>query len=311
MRIVAVLGGNAFAPPEGELTMLAQFRFAREALESLAPFFVPEVELVLGHGNGPQVGYMLVRVEEALGKAYSLPLDVCVAETEGELGYVLARTLHEVLAERGVRRSVASLVTQVVVEKDDPAFSHPTKPVGPFYRPEQAREVARAGFVLRADAAGRGLRRVVPSPEPKEILDLDVVRQLLAMGVVVIAAGGGGVPVVRDGGRLRGVEAVIDKDLAAALLAHEVGADRLVILTDVPCAYTDFRTAKEAPLRRITASRARELLAEGHFGAGSMAPKIEACARFARGAGRQAIVCNPASLARALEGEAGTIVVPG
>jgi carbamate kinase len=311
MRIVAVLGGNAFAPPEGELTMLAQFRFAREALEALAPFFAPDTELVLGHGNGPQVGYMLVRVEEALGKAYQLPLDVCVAETEGELGYVLSRTLHEVFAERHVRRSIASLVTQVVVDADDRAFSHPSKPVGPFYRPEQAQDLERAGFVLRADAAGRGLRRVVPSPEPKEILDLDVVRQLLAMGVVVVAAGGGGVPVVREGERLRGVEAVIDKDFAAALLAHEIGADRLVILTDVPCAYTDFKTPKEAPVRRITASRARELLAEGHFGAGSMGPKMEACARFARGSGRQAIVCNPASLALALQGEAGTIVVPG
>ncbi len=308
-RVVAALGGNAFAPPGEELTMAGQFRFAREALGRLAPLLGAGVELVLAHGNGPQVGHMLIRVEEALGRAYALPLSVCVAETEGELGYVLSQSLHNVLASLGVRRPIASLLTQVRVDAGDPAFADPTKPVGPFYTEAQARELARQGFAVREDA-GRGWRRVVPSPEPVGVIDVDVIEMLLARGALVVAAGGGGVPVVERDGALEGVDAVIDKDLAAALLADRVGASLLVILTDVPCAYTDWRTAAQRPVGRVTASRARELLAEGHFPPGSMGPKVEAAARFAARAGRRAIITNPATVAAALAGEGGTLVVP-
>jgi carbamate kinase len=309
MRVVAALGGNAFVPAGGTLTAEGQLRFAREALSHLAPFFSPEVELLVTHGNGPQVGHQLDRAERSLGAAYALPLDVCVAQTQGELGYVLAQALRELMARRGVVRPVASLVTQVVVDPDDPAFHHPCKPVGPFLDPARAAALRATGAVVEDDA-GRGLRRVVPSPEPKSVVEAEVVRRLLALGAAVVAGGGGGIPVISAGDGLRGVEAVVDKDLTSALLADDLGAELLAILTDVPCAYTDFRTPARTPVGRVGASRARALLAEGHFAPGSMEPKMEACARFASRHGRRAIVCDPPGLAAALRGEGGTIVDP-
>jgi carbamate kinase len=309
MRVVAALGGNAFVPPGAELTMESQFRFAREALSCLEPFLAPEVELLVTHGNGPQVGHQLARAERSRGAAYDLPLDVCVAQTQGEMGYVLARTLRELLAEGGRGRAVAALVTQVEVDPADAAFRRPTKPVGPYLDGAQAEAMRRRGVAV-GEEAGRGPRRLVPSPDPTGVLEAEVVRQLLALGVLVIAAGGGGVPVVRTAAGLAGVEAVVDKDLTAALLGELIGADLLVILTDVPCAYTDYRTPRQAAVRRVGVARARELLAEGHFEPGSMEPKMEACARFAARPGRRAVVCHPSALADALRGEAGTVVVP-
>lgn len=306
-RVVVVLGGNAFAPPGAPLTMAGQFRFARDALASLGPLLDPSIELFVGHGNGPQVGHMLIRVEEALGKAYALPLEVCVAESEGELGYVLSQSLGNLLRERGTPRPIASLLTQVVVDADDPGFDRPDKPVGPFYDADQAAALRAEGFAVKEDA-GRGFRRVVASPEPREVIDWKVIDALLSLGVVVIAAGGGGVPVTRDaGGELRGVDAVIDKDLSAALLAGLLGADLLVILTGVDGAYRDFGTPSATRIDRLTAAEARALAAEGQFAPGSMGPKMEAAARFAAQGGR-AIICDPPSLTAALEGRAGTTV---
>lgn len=307
-RVVVALGGNAFAPPGVELTMAGQFRYAREALGHLGPLLGADTDLVLAHGNGPQVGNMLLRVEEALGHAYALPLSVCVAETEGELGYVLSQTLHNAVAARGWRRPIASLLTQVRVSAADAAFASPSKPVGPFYTAAQAEALRARGFDVREDA-GRGWRRVVPSPEPLEIVDVDVIEALLARGVLVVAAGGGGVPVVERDGVLEGIDAVIDKDLAAALLAERVGATLLAILTDVPCAYLDWRKPTQRPVGRVSASEARALLAEGHFPPGSMGPKLDAAARFASRPGRVAVITNPPSLAAALAGAAGTVVV--
>jgi carbamate kinase len=289
--------------------MEGQFRFAREVLAQLEPFFPPEVGLLLTHGNGPQVGHQLDRVERSIATAYAVPLDACVAQTQGEVGYVLAQALRQLLAERGIDRPVASLVTQVEVDPGDAAFRLPSKPVGPFLDPKDAAALRRRGIEVREEA-GRGWRRVVPSPEPKRVVEVDVLRQVLALGMAVVAAGGGGIPVVASGRGLRGIEAVVDKDLTAALLADAIDADLLLILTDVPCAYTDFRTGRQAPLGRISARRARELLADGHFAPGSMAPKMEACARFASGRARRAVVCDPPSVAAALRGEAGTNVVP-
>lgn len=307
MRAVAALGGNAFAARGSALTMEGQFRFARDALRQLGPLFAPGVDLLLTHGNGPQVGHELVRVERAQGEAYTLPLDVCVAETQGELGYVLCRTLRDLFAEDGRGRMVAALVTQVEVDPRDPAFGRPEKPVGPVLDPAQAAALAARGVVVRDDA-GRGLRRVVPSPEPLRVVETDVVQALLGLGAAVVAAGGGGVPVARIGGRLQGVEAVVDKDLTAALLADAIGADLLLVLTDVPCAFADYRTARQRPLGRLSVAEARALLAEGHFAPGSMAPKVEACARFASRPGRRAAICDLPRLAGALRGEAGTVV---
>jgi carbamate kinase len=304
--IVAVLGGNAFAPPGQRLSMAGQFRYARNALSQLTPLLRVR-RLLLGHGNGPQVGHMLTRVEASLGKAYAIPLEVCVAESEGELGYVLLQTLHNLLVERGERRAIASLLTQVVVDAADPAFQSPSKPIGPYYDAAHARALSEQGFVLREDS-GRGYRRVVPSPEPLEVVDVDVVDHLLDMGVLVIAAGGGGIPVVREGDTLRGVDAVIDKDLTAALLARQLEADLLVIVTGVPCAYRHFGTSRQAPILTISAADVRKLAAAGHFPAGSMGPKMEAAARFVSRPGRRAIICDPPNLADALAGRAGTSV---
>lgn len=307
MRTVVSLGGNAFAAKSGVLTMRGQLEYARDALATLRPLIERGNELVLTHGNGPQVGHILLRVEAALGKAYRIPLDACVAESEGELGYVLELALHNLLSSWGEARQIAVLLTHVVVDRDDPAFRTPSKPIGPSYALEQADELRRAGFQL-VEEKGRGLRRIVPSPLPLELLELDVVKRLADAGVIVVAAGGGGIPLVRDEHGLRGVEAVIDKDRASALLAIELGADLFVILTDVPCAYRHFATEHAEPIGRVDPRTVERLAREGHFAVGSMLPKMEAAARFADATGRRAVICDPRGLEAALAGRGGTIV---
>jgi carbamate kinase len=309
-RVVVVLGGNAFAGPAGRLTMSGQLGFAHEAATQLAPLLTPDVQLLLSHGNGPQVGHILTRVEEAIGKAYAIPLEVCVAESEGEIGYVLAQALHNVLADRRTPRAIASMLTQVVVAEDDPAHERPTKPIGPWYPAETAAQLRARGLAI-IEEPGRGARRVVPSPEPLEVIELDVVRALLDAGVVPIVAGGGGIPVIRRGAHLQGIEAVIDKDRTAALIANAIDAELLVILTNVPCAFERFATSEQTPIGRVAPDALALLLAEGHFAPGSMQPKVEAALRFASRRGRRAIICDPPSLADALDGNAGTIVMSG
>ncbi len=303
-RTVVALGGNAFTQPDRPLTMAGQFEFAQAALQSLLPLLGDDAEVLLSHGNGPQVGHMMVRVERALGEAYELPLEVCVADSAGELGYVLQQSLHNVLAEAGSPRMVASLLTQVVVDADDPAFAAPTKPVGPFYSAERAAKLATDGFVLQKRSGG--FRRVVPSPVPLEVIELEVAERLLQMGVVVIAGGGGGIPVVREGLRLRGVDAVIDKDRTAALIAERIGAEVLILLTIVPCAYLRFGTPEQEAIGAISVDEARRLASDGHFPEGSMGPKVAAAADFVAATGRRAIICDPDSLVEALAGRAGT-----
>ncbi|MFM7073580.1 MAG: carbamate kinase, partial [Planctomycetota bacterium] len=306
---MAVLGGNAFVAPGEPLTMDGQLRFARQAMEQLAPLLDQHAQLLVSHGNGPQVGHMLTRVEAAVGLAYRQPLEVCVAESQGELGYVLQQALQNVLARRGLTRSCVTVLSQVEVAEDDPAFAAPSKPIGGFFTAEQARILVQHGFAMSEDA-GRGWRRVVPSPAPRQVLELEVIRRLLDDNVVVIAAGGGGIPVVRRDDEWAGVEAVVDKDHTGALLAIAVDADLLVILTDVPCVYRQFRLPHPEPLTTLTVADARRFIAAGEFAAGSMLPKVEAAARFAATAGRRAVICNPQNLAEALQGRAGTQVLP-
>ena len=308
-RTVVVLGGNAFASQDGRLTMAGQQRFAHDAVSHLKPLLSHATQLLISHGNGPQVGHILTRVEEALGKAYTIPLEVCVAESEGEIGYVLEQALFNVLSESGLKRQVAGLLTQVVVSKNDTAFQHPTKPIGPFFDEYHAEQLRQKGFAVCEDS-GRGFRRVVASPEPLEVVESEVIRSLLDMGVIVIAAGGGGIPVVRKNGCFRGVEAVVDKDLTNALLADQLDASIFVILTCVPNAYRFFNTVRQDPIERINVCDLRQLLNEGHFAPGSMRPKIEAAIRFASKPGRKTIICDPPSLDQALSGNAGTIVEP-
>ncbi len=306
-RVVSVLGGNAFASAAGRLTIESQLDFAHRAAEQMAPLWQSGSELLISHGNGPQVGHILTRVEEALGKAYSLPLEVCVAESEGELGYVLEQAIRNTLSRSGSARSVASMLTQVEVAGDDPALEHPTKPVGPFFDRGQAEDLRRSGLAVCEDA-GRGYRRVVPSPRPLRVLGIEVIRHLVETGVILIAAGGGGIPVICRDGQLEGVEAVIDKDWTAALLADQLDAELLVIVTAVPCAYRNFRTAREEAIGQIDTLEVERLLSEGHFAEGSMKPKIEAAIQFASRPGRRAIICDPPTLPEALQGRGGTII---
>lgn len=304
---IVALGGNAFVQPGAPITMAGQFAFAESLVEHLVPLFASENRVVITHGNGPQVGQMLTRVEESAGKAYSLPLEVCVAESEGELGYVLQRSLSNVLRKHGLKRSVVSVLTQVVVDEADPAFEKPSKPIGIFYSEEQAAQLRDQGYVVKEDS-GRGFRRVVPSPAPQSITETAVIWQLTHSGVVVVAAGGGGIPVVERDDRLCGIEAVVDKDHSSALLGQLIDADQFLILTDVACAYRDFGTPAQKSIGRVTPDAATTLVHEGHFAAGSMLPKVEAAIRFARRPGCRAVICDIDSLPKALSGQAGTIV---
>ena len=304
---ILALGGNAFARPGEPITMAGQFAFAESLFRKLTPLLESGRAIVITHGNGPQVGQMLTRVEASAGQAYSLPLEVCVAETEGELGYVLLRSLSNVLREQGLQRPVVSVLTQVLVDEADPAFRSPSKPVGVFYSAEQAANLRHQGFVLMEDS-GRGFRRVVPSPQPSGIVEADIIRSLIESGVIAIAAGGGGIPVLDREGRLSGVDAVVDKDLSSALLGELIEADEMLILTSVPCAYRNFATASQAAITRISPDQAAALIPEGHFAPGSMLPKIEAAIRFSNRPGCRTVICDVDSLSDVLQGRAGTIV---
>jgi carbamate kinase len=303
---VVSLGGNAFAPVGDEMTMAGQFEFAARALAPLAGAVSPDRQLLLSHGNGPQVGYILTRVEAALGKAYALPLEVCVAESEGEIGYVLQQTLHNLTHGK---RAISTLLTQALVDPADPAFDHPSKPIGPWFDPQHAITLEQAGLDLVYDRAGRA-RRVVASPRPLAIVELDIIRQLLALGIIVIAAGGGGIPVIERGDQLEGVEAVVDKDLASALLAQGVGAEQLVMVTGVAGAYLDFDRGSARLIGRTCPGQLLAWLEDGHFAPGTMGPKVEAAIEFVRITGGRAVICQPGDLAAALAGEAGTVVEP-
>lgn len=303
MRIVAALGGNALARRGQAISAPVQRANLAAAAQALAPI-VRDHELTITHGNGPQVGLLLLE-SEADASVAPYPLDVLGAESEGMIGYLLEQALRsELPGER-----FATLLTQTVVAADDPAFATPSKPVGPLYDAATARRLEHErGFAVRPDTGG--WRRVVPSPDPLRILELDAIELLAAAGVTVIAAGGGGVPVVLDGdGCPSGVEGVIDKDLAAALLATNLRAELLLLLTDVDAVYRDFGTAAAAAIGELTAAQADRLLASGQLGTGSMAPKIDAAARFAH-AGGTAIVSSLERVGEALAGAAGTRVRP-
>jgi len=308
---VVTLGGNALLPEQGKGTFEEQFVVASRAMEGVAELIAhANEEVVLSHGNGPIVGNIVIRNEAAKAEIPPMPLDVCGADSQGGIGYLLQQVLDNALAERGVRCRVVSIVTQCVVDEEDPAFSKPTKPIGKFYHEEQARYLERTkGWDLVEDA-GRGWRRVVPSPRPLEIVEWDAIRSLVAAGMVVIAAGGGGVPVVRREGKLRGVEAVIDKDRAAAVLAKQLRARRLVALTSVDRVSLDFGKPTQRPIDVMSAAEAARHLREGQFPSGSMGPKVEAAIDFVGHGGEEAIITSPGSLLAAVRGAAGTHIRP-
>jgi carbamate kinase len=302
LSTVVALGGNALTRRGERGTAAEQLANLRQTVAALRPLLTGEDALAITHGNGPQVGNELLRHERAAEEAPPLPLWLAVAQTQAEIGALIEAALRPVLEP-----PVACVITHVLVAEEDGAFQHPTKPIGPFYSESRAHELERDRGWDVVEDANRGWRRVVPSPTPLEIVELEAVRTLLRGGTVTIACGGGGIPVVRRDGRLQGVDAVIDKDRASALLAERLGADRLVILTDVPAVYSGFGGDRPEELRELTTAEAESLLPQ--LAAGSMRPKVEASVSFTR-AGGEALVTSAEALERALAGEAGTRFKP-
>jgi carbamate kinase len=310
---VVALGGNAILRAGQKGTVEEQVHNLNRTGRQLLELLGGRNRVVITHGNGPQVGNLLLALEAAK-EVPSMSLDVCGAATQGFMGYMIQQTLANCLREKGLRHNITTVISQVIVDEDDPAFRHPTKPIGPFYTLEESLRLERArGWQMIKDAT-RGYRRVVASPEPLEIQQARIIRSMLDAGEIVIAAGGGGIPVIRCPDKsLRGVEAVIDKDLSSARLGIDVGADILLILTSVENAFVDFGRPSQKPLHLITVTEAEALLKEGQFGIGSMEPKIRASIKFIKGAPgkykREVIITTPERAMEALRGEAGTRIV--
>ena len=314
-RVLVALGGNAIKKADEVGTYEQQLRAVRKTAEQLAEMVARGYELVITHGNGPQVGNLLIQQEEGVRRGVPpQPLDVLNAMTQGQIGYMLQQSLQNALRARGISRPVITVVTQVLVRPDDPDFRDPSKPVGPFYTREEAEKLAREkGYRIKKvkPTGEKAYRRVVPSPDPIAIVEGDAIRSMVDMGMIVIASGGGGIPVVEEGGPLKGVEAVIDKDLAGEKLAEVVGADVLLILTDVRKVKLNFGRPDERDIDEMTVEEARRYMAEGHFPPGSMGPKVEACIRFLEAGGELAIIAHLDEALEALEGRAGTRIYRG
>jgi carbamate kinase len=309
MRVLLALGGNAMTGPDGRARVEDQQEAAAVAMRAVAELLETAVDVVITHGNGPQVGNLLVKNEIAATVVPPVPLDWCGAQTQATLGLTLTNALDDELARRGLERPTVTVVTRTRVDADDPGLSRPTKPIGRHLPEEEARALMDHGQVWE-DRGEKGWRRVVASPEPREILDAGAVHTLVEAGYVVVANGGGGIPVVREPDGLRGVEAVIDKDLGAALLAGTVDAEVLVIATDVPHAVLRFGQPDAEPLGRVPVTEMRRYLAEGHFASGSMGPKVEAACRFVEQGGRHTAITRLDQIVGAVAGETGTVVVP-
>ena len=308
---VVAIGGNAILRAGQPATFENQMLNLRKTCSHLAKMIADGYDMVLTHGNGPQVGNILLQNELLREDVPPMPLDVCVAESQGLLGYMIQLTMRDELEKLGLDRVITCLLTRVLVDPDDPAFENPTKPVGPYYSREEAEELSLdRGWVMTEDLKRGGYRRVIPSPRPTDIIEGSAIKKLVFGGEgqaeVVIAAGGGGIPVIRRGGSLRGVEAVVDKDLAACVLACAIEEKLLILLTDVDGVYVDFGTENQTRLQRVTARTLAEYLEAGHFPPGSMGPKIEAAIQFLRCGGESVIITSPELLEDALEGRAGT-----
>jgi carbamate kinase len=306
LALVAV-GGNSLIQDDRHKSFRDQYAVARESMRHIAEMISMGWNVVIVHGNGPQVGFLLRSSELSQPEVDPIPLDYCGADTQGAIGYMFQQELHNEFLERGISRQPVTLITQTVVAKDDPAFQFPTKPIGSFLSESVAREHAvKEGWQIVEDA-GRGWRRVVPSPKPERIVEAPAIRRLIQNGLVVIAAGGGGIPVVEDErGALSGVEAVIDKDYAAARMAAELEVDILIITTGVEQVAVDFGTERQTWLRNISRTQARRYLAEGQFPAGNMGPKVEAILWFLDNGGKHSLITNPPNICRALIGKTGT-----
>jgi len=312
---VVAIGGNSLIKDKAHQSVEDQYEAAKETTFHIADMVEAGWDVAIGHGNGPQVGFILRRSEIAhkVEGMHEIPVDVCGADSQGAIGYALQQNLQNELNRRGITKSVATIVTQVLVDKNDPAFRNPTKPIGGFMDEEDARRrETELGWNVVEDA-GRGWRRVIASPLPKEVIELQAVKTLIEAGSVVITVGGGGIPVIDTGKHgFRGIAAVIDKDFASSLLAQLIGADLFLISTAVEKVALNFGKPEQRWVDRMTVTEAKRYLAEGtHFAKGSMAPKVQAIIWFLETGGRQAIITNPENIGRALRGETGTMIVPG
>jgi len=309
--IVLAIGGNSLITDPRHVSVPAQYSAAYKTAESLSALWLSNNHIAIVHGNGPQVGFILQRAELARSVLHAVPLDSCVADTQGALGYTIQIALRNVLRRLGSERPVSTIVTTVLVDPEDPSFRDPEKPVGSFYTEEQAREfMEKEGWIMTEDS-GRGWRRLVPSPMPRKILELESIRSQIAGGTITIAVGGGGIPVmVEPGGDIRGIEGVIDKDRAASLLARELKAHRFIISTAVDRVYLNYGKPDQIALDTLTVAQAKVHMTRGQFGRGSMLPKIEAMVDFVEATGHEGLITDPEHLEAALKGEGGTRIIP-
>ncbi len=310
--VVVAIGGNSIITDPKNPGIARQWEAVQQTTDSIAQIIAAGYQVVVTHGNGPQVGYILRRGEIAAKHGiHDVPLDMVVADTQGSIGYMLQQCLDNSIRRLGLNRTILTIVTQVRVSPHDPAFHNPTKPIGGFMTEEEARRFQAEGWDIVEDA-GRGWRRVVPSPQPEAIHEIIPIHDLMMAGYIVIASGGGGVPVIRDEqGNLRGVAAVIDKDLASSLLAEQLRADVFLISTGVEQVYLNFNTPNQAALTAVTLQDAQRYIQEGHFATGSMLPKMKAAVRFVQNGGPTAVITDPIHLVDALHGASGTRIVPG
>ncbi len=312
-KAVIAIGGNSLIKDKKHTTVQDQYKAAQETCKHIADMIARGWDVAIGHGNGPQVGFILRRSEIAAKVAgmHEVPLDVCGADSQGAIGYALQQNLYNEFKKRGMQKAAATVVTQVLVDKNDPAFQNPTKPIGTFMEKEEAmRRAEEDGWTVVEDS-GRGWRRVVASPIPKRIVELDAVKELLDAGIITITVGGGGIPVIEEeDGTLKGVAAVIDKDFASSLLAQSIGADLFLISTAVEKVYLNFNKPNQKAIDKMTVSEAKKYLEEGHFAKGSMEPKIRAIIWYLESGGKEAIITDPEHITAALEGKTGTHIIP-
>ena len=307
--VVIAIGGNSLIKDDQHMSVPDQYAAIVETSRHITDLIEKDFRVVITHGNGPQVGFILLRSEHSRGILHEVPLDSIGADTQGAIGYQIQQALGNEFRKRGLKKSVVTVVTQTLVDRNDPAFQKPTKPIGQFYKKAEADDRMRVEKWTMVEDAGRGWRRVVPSPKPVRIIEADVIKKLVADGYTLIAAGGGGIPVIADdAGNLRGVAAVIDKDLASAALAKEIGADLLVISTAVEKVCLNFGKPDQKTLDHMTVADAKQYIAEGHFKPGSMLPKVQACVQFVEQGGSEALITSPEALPAALAGKTGTRV---
>ena len=307
---IVAIGGNSLIIDKNRKTIADQFNAVEQTIQHIAGMIEDGWDIVITHGNGPQVGFILRRSELASHELHPVPLDYCGADTQGAIGYMIQKALRNVFKQRDVDKEAVTVVTQVLVDRNDPAFKNPSKPIGSFMDEETANQRIEEGQDFIEDA-GRGWRRVVPSPFPQAIIEVEAIKNLIKSGFTVIAVGGGGIPVIeKENGSLRGVEAVIDKDFASGLLATNINADLLLISTAIEKVALNFNTPEQTWVEQMTIAEAKKYIEEEHFAPGSMLPKIQACIEFIERGGKKALITDPPNIQRALKGETGTWIIP-